>query len=113
MKIVILMFGVVLGWSVETLHAEEMASIDSYKCSEFLSDSKSPDEALKLIRPLVTIAWATGFAAAHQKNRLRADLSAMYSISVIAGDACRKNPEKLVTDAIVDVIGSMVGDVKR
>ena len=114
MRITALLFGIMMTMSsAGILLAQQIPSIESYKCHEFLSDSGSPDDALKLLRPLVAVAWGTGFAAAHQQNRIRADINAMHSIAVLAGDACRKNPDKLVVEVIVSAINLIIGNTKR
>lgn len=90
--------------SMTQSYAQEYLAIESYKCIEFLSDSAKPDEPQKLMRSVVMIAWATGFAAAHQRNKIRADAKAMQLIAIMAGDACRKNPDKLAVEAIVQAV---------
>lgn len=88
----------------EAAYAQDYLNIDAYKCSDFLSDSAKPDNPQKLIRSLVMIAWAAGYAASHQQKHLRADVEAMRLVAGVAGEACRKNPGKLAFEAIVEAI---------
>jgi hypothetical protein len=103
----------VLLWPFGSACAQRAPSIDSYKCSEFLADTKFPDTLDKFFLPSIAIAWATGFAAAHQQNRIRSDVAAMRSIAVLAGKACRKNPNKLFVDVVVSALNSKIADGKR
>jgi hypothetical protein len=93
--------------------AQDDLALETYKCSEFLSDSAQPNTPQKLIRSLATVAWATGFASAHQLSNARADSSAMRLIAIMAGEACRKAPKKAVFDAITQDISAFVSAHKK
>lgn len=65
-----------------------------YKCSQFIADTKDPNNATKVLRSMMMIAWATGYAAAHKRDELRADVGAFRLISEVLGAACRKSPDQ-------------------
>ena len=50
------------------------------------------------------IAWAAGYAAAHQKGEVRADVKGVQLIALALGDSCRKEPKKSPVRAIVDAV---------
>ena len=105
---------IVIAWAISPMaveaksQEEQYLAIESYKCSEFLADSAEPDSSEKLIRSLVTIAWATGFAAAYQQGDAEAGERAMYLMATIAGQACREVPDDLAVDAIARAVRLLV-----
>lgn len=99
--------------SISPLQAQEYLAVENYKCSEFLADAEKPDDPARLMRSLVTIAWATGFAAAHQQRHIRADAKAMQLVAVIAGDACRKDPDRIAVEVIAPTITRLAGPQKK
>jgi len=104
---------VVSAWlACGVVHAQEFISLESYKCRNFLADSASPDQVDKFILSLLTVAWGTGYAAAHQRDRIRADVVAMRSIAVILGEACRKDPDKVAVQAVAEAVRKLVEEVK-
>jgi HdeA/HdeB family len=84
--------------------AEESISLDNYTCAQFLADSKGSVTGSKPLRSLMMISWATGYAAAYQKNSVRADATAMGLIAATLGEACRKAPAQTAVQTVVDVI---------
>jgi hypothetical protein len=53
------------------------------------------------------IAWATGYAAAHQKDAPRADPKAVQVIAATVGDACRDAPNRQVVEVVVETIAQL------
>lgn len=100
-----LMIGILL-WSVSAYaaSAEENVVLDNYTCAEFLNDVKEPADGARLLRSLMMIGWAGGYAAAHQQGPPRADPAAIQLIAATLGDACRKAPDHKVVHAIADAI---------
>jgi len=54
------------------------------------------------------VAWATGYAAAHDRAGLRSDKQALELIATALGDVCRVSPDRLATEAIAEVIDHFV-----
>lgn len=84
--------------------AGETIALDSYTCAQFLSDTTEPANGTKLLKTLMMISWATGYAAAHQKDTPRADATAVQLIAATLGDACRRAPASLVVRTITEKI---------
>jgi len=84
--------------------AQESLALDKYTCADFVSDSGRTNDGPKLIRSLAMISWATGYAAAHQKDIPRADAAAMQLIAATLGDICRASPEIKAVQAITTAI---------
>jgi hypothetical protein len=66
-------------------------SLESYTCAEFLADSKTPTDGPALVKSLMMIAWATGFASGRSDGNSRADGKAFQLMAATLGDACRKD----------------------
>lgn len=92
------------GVSPSAAGADEPYSLDRYDCRTFLQDVAKPDAADKLIRSMMMIAWATGYASAHQAGPAKADTHSLQLISATLGDECRQAPDKMVTVAITEAI---------
>ncbi len=73
--------------------------LSTYTCAQFLSDVANQNTVSKLIRSTMMISWAAGYAAAHQKNDIRADMAALKIISGVLGNVCRKSPSELAPRA--------------
>ncbi len=97
-----------IAWSASTSCAEEIIQLNEYTCADFLRDSKEPADGTKLLRSLMMIAWAAGYAASFQEGTPRADPTAIQLISATLGDACRRSPTTLTVQAISDAISRMV-----
>ena len=54
--------------------------LDTYTCSQFLADAKAPADGSRLLRSMMMVSWATGYAAAHQQGVTRADSKALELI---------------------------------
>jgi hypothetical protein len=102
LRLVIYFFLIVI--PVYGAHAQENVELDSYSCADFLKDAKEPADGARLLRSLMMIAWATGYAAAHQEGAPRADVKAVQLIAATLGDACRKTPTKSAVHTIEDTV---------
>ena len=89
---------------IYSARAQENVILDSYTCADFLKDTKEPADGARLLRSLMMISWATGYAAAYQAGPPRADARAVRLIAATLGDACRKEPKKTVVQTIVNAI---------
>lgn len=89
--------------------AEDFVVLNTYTCADFLRDTKQPADGVRLLRSLMMISWAAGYAAAHQKGAPRADPAAVQLISAILGDRCRKSPATLTVAAISEAIAELSG----
>jgi len=87
--------------------ADDDLRLDNYTCAEFVADSADPSSGNKLLRSLMMISWATGYAASYQKNLPRGDASAMALIATIIGEACQKIPEKSALLVSVEAIDQL------
>jgi hypothetical protein len=86
--------------------AQENLALDSYTCAAFLSDSASPGDGGKLLKSLMMISWATGYASAYEKNAARADASAIMLIAGALGGACRNSPARPVVDVAAEIVAN-------
>jgi len=102
LKILTLSFGWFL--AAGQVHAENNYSLHTYKCSEFLSDVGSPTNAQRLIKSMMMIAWATGYAAAHQSKQLKDDARSLQLIGALLGDICRQSPERFAPGIFAETI---------
>jgi len=81
---------------------EPSAAIDSYKCSDFLSDIAKPADGAGLLRSLMMVGWAAGYASGYQRNDSpRADPKSVQMIAAVLGDACRRDPSATAVQALV------------
>jgi hypothetical protein len=103
----LMMFLFLIGMPIYGLHAQEHVVLDSYTCGDFLRDAREPADGERLLRSLMMIAWATGFAAAHQEGEPRADVKAVQLIAATLGDACRKEPTQSAVHAIEGVVDQL------
>lgn len=93
-----------IGTAAYKLQAQENVVLDTYTCAEFLDDAKEPADGARLLRSLMMIAWAGGYAAAYQEGSPRADPTAIQLIAATLGDACRKSPDQKVVGVIADAV---------
>lgn len=84
--------------------AADDIDLSGYTCAQFLADTSDPANGEKLLRSLMMISWATGFAAAFQKSAPRADPTGMRLMAATLGVACRRQPEQTTVQAIVKSI---------
>ena len=103
-----LIFFCLVSWSTSTSCAEEFIRLNEYTCADFLRDSKEPADGTRLLRSLMMIAWAAGYAASFQEGAPRADPTAIQLISATLGDACRRSPTTLTVQAISKAITQVV-----
>jgi len=96
MRFVALVTVVALAASSTRAQVQEKASggisLDSYTCTEYLADARHPDDAQKLLRGMMMVAWAAGFAAAYNQATVRADDGGLKIIGRTLGDLCLRNP---------------------
>jgi 3-oxoacyl-(acyl-carrier-protein) synthase len=82
--------------------------LDTYTCKQFLADVAAPNDGAKLLRTMMAISWATGYAAAHQTGTPRADSRALQLISTSLGGACQKNQFATIVTATKKLIEDVV-----
>lgn len=85
-------------------NSSESISLDSYRCEQFLADAEHPNDAQKLLRTMMTISWAAGYAAAHEAKGPRADKRALELISTALGRICAEDSSDLVTTAFTTAV---------
>jgi PAN domain/HdeA/HdeB family len=78
--------------------------LDTYTCQQFLADTKEPSNGERLLKSMMMISWATGFAAAFQQSNARADMTAIRLVAATLGSECQKNPQLRVVEVISDQI---------
>jgi hypothetical protein len=83
------------------------SNIAKYKCSEFLQDVLQQKDGFRLLRSMMAIAWATGYAAAYQQGNVRADPEAFRLISAMLAADCAKNPNQPVISTAVQEIHNL------
>ena len=89
------------------LSAQEYVTLDTYSCADFLGDIKQPENGARVLRSLMMISWATGFASAHQPGAPKADPSAIQAIATMLGSACRYDPSQNVVHATVAALDAI------
>lgn len=99
----------VIAAPLSTSYAQSKIALDDYSCAAFLVDASSSANGEKLLRSMMMISWATGFAAAHQESAPRADEAGIQIIASTLGDECRKNPDKFVVDVAANFIRHFAG----
>jgi membrane-associated protease RseP (regulator of RpoE activity) len=102
-RILILAFVVFLPTMAPSIAAENLA-LDSYTCAEFLQDTAQPENGSSLLKSMMMIAWATGYASGVQRDFVRADASAFILIAGSIGDACRKDPARKVPELVATLL---------
>jgi hypothetical protein len=87
--------------------AQNAVALDTYKCSEFLSDVATPTDGAALVRSLMMIAWATGYASGFQKGTKapRADAKSVQIMSALLGESCRRHSGATAVNALIDSLG--------
>ncbi len=83
-----------------TAQAQEALVLDTYTCSQFLSDLRDRADTAKVRRSLMMIAWAAGYAAARQEDAP----SSLETIAATLGDTCRNSPDENAAKAITGKI---------
>ncbi len=73
--------------------------LDQYQCVQYLKDIESLSDGAASQRSLVLVAWAAGYAAAHEKEILRVDDNALQLIAGVLAQECRKTPDQMATRA--------------
>jgi HdeA/HdeB family protein len=96
--------------AVSRARAQDTISLDEYTCADFLADSKNPTDGAKVIKSLMIIYWATGYAAAHDKATLRADTNALQLIATSLGEACRNDPGQIAVRAFARTVDQLTAD---
>lgn len=107
-SVIFLLFVATVGVS----HSQEPLTLDKYTCEQFLADSTNKTDGTKLLKSLMMISWATGYAAAYQKGLPRADSGAIDLMAGILGNECRKSESKNAVEVIVDAVNNFAQSVK-
>lgn len=89
--------------SIGRCYAQDIG-LDTYTCQQFLVDAREPNNGERLLKSMMMVSWATGYAAAFQRNNPRADTTAIRLIAATLGIVCQKNPKQRVVDAISDQV---------
>jgi hypothetical protein len=93
-------------------YAQDIA-LDSYTCEQFLADANEPSNGERLLKSMMMISWATGFAAAFQQTKPRADTAAIRLIAATLGSECPKTPQRRVVDVISDQIKRLASSAPK
>ena len=93
-------------------HSQEPITLNGYTCKQFLADSINKSDATKLLRSLMMISWATGYASAYQKGVPQVDSGAIDLIAGVLGNECRKSESKNAVEVIVDVVTQFAQSAK-
>jgi hypothetical protein len=99
----------ILTWIGSDISAQpaEYLSLDTYTCGQFLSDARKADDGEKIIRSLMMISWATGYVAAHQKIKARADSQGLQLVAAALGEACKGNEKERVVLIFTTVVDKL------
>ena len=99
--------------SIGVGHSQEPIALDKYTCEQFLVDSTNRTDGAKLLKSLMMISWATGYASAYQKELPRANSEAIDLIAGILGKECRKSPSKKAVEVIVETVNHFAQTEKQ
>jgi hypothetical protein len=99
----ICIFGLLMA-AIAPADAKENLALDEYTCAEFLHDTAQPNDGSKVLKSMMMISWATGYASGRQEKFARADASAFVLMAGALGAACRKEP----TQKAVQIIARLV-----
>lgn len=84
--------------------AKERLALDKYTCAEFLHDTTKLGNSSKVLKTMMMISWATGYASGQEQKFARADASAFVFMAGMLGAACRKSPAERVTQVIARLL---------
>ncbi len=84
----------------EEIHGTEL-NISSYTCRQFLNDVEHPNEPQKLVRALMLVSWAAGFAASRERSGPRADNSTLSVVSASLKLMCQLKPKEFAINVFV------------
>src|SRR5438105_4682751 len=80
--------------------AQPVRDLANYTCSQVLGDREEVASE-KRQRLNMMVAWATGYAAAHQKGDVRADATAVEIMRSVLIDSCQSSRDRTAIQAIV------------
>jgi hypothetical protein len=83
--------------------------LDQYQCVQYLKDIENLSDGAASQRSVMLVAWAAGYAAAHEKETLRVDDNALQLIAGVLADECRKSPDQIATRVAAVSIDRFVG----
>lgn len=75
-------------------------ALDAYTCEQFITEAGHPNTAARLLRSMMLVSWATGYAAAHDASHIRADKNALRIMSDAVGKICLAHPKRIAVKAI-------------
>ncbi len=96
-----------------SLAAQDAISLQDYTCEQFSSDINRPSSGEKVLRSLMVISWANGYAAAHAKAAVRADAVAMQVTASNLGMLCSRQPKLFVVQAFANAIEQIIASGHR
>lgn len=98
-------FFLALVWLAPTASlARENLALDKYTCANFLRDMAKPDNGSKVLKSMMMISWATGYASGAWEDFARADASAFAKMAGVLGAACRKHPKQRAARVIARLV---------
>jgi hypothetical protein len=77
-------------------------NLASYTCQKFLDDATHPDEPQKLIRALMLVSWAAGFAASGEHSGPHADVPTLKLITASLKLMCKLKPKEFAISVFVE-----------
>ena len=98
-----------------TSRARENLALDKYTCADFLRDAGKPDNGSKVLKSMMMISWATGYASGAWEDFARADASAFAQMGGVLGAACRKHRRQKAVRVIARLVrqSSIAGAATR
>lgn len=87
--------------------AEDPMRLDDYTCRQLLADREEVALAAKEKLHMMEY-WATGYAAAHQKDVPGADPAAVEVVATVLSEACRENPSITAVQAIISAVNKFI-----
>jgi hypothetical protein len=87
-----------------TAGAEQGKGLEDYTCAQLLADHEDPAAGSQSRLRLMEY-WATGYAAAHEKDIPGADDAAVAVVASVLEEACRADRSQTAVQAIIKAVG--------
>lgn len=84
--------------------AQENLALDNYTCAEFLHDTTHPENGSSVLKSMMMISWATGYASGIRQKFARADAKAFVLMASALGAACRKEPTQRAAQVVIKLV---------
>ncbi len=95
-------------WAVVGKASDAGLALDTYRCDQFLTDAEHPSAADALLRTMMIVSWAAGYAASYENSTARSDKGALELTAAALGRICQAHRDQLVTAAFVNEMNDVL-----